>query len=137
VSFRLLTIVQWANKTTLDIIGVAGLGRDFNAIKNPEDPLVKMYEGLLEPTSEKALFFILHTVFPRWLLALLPWGLNKELEDVTTALKSFCHGIIAEKKETNKVQGNESIDILSLLMRSNDFADEGLVDQLLTFLAAG
>lgn len=31
----------------------------------------------------------------------------------------------------------EGLDILSLLIKSNNFADDMLVDQLLTFLAAG
>ena len=128
---------QWANKTTLDIIGVAGLGRDFNAIKNPDDELVKAYEEILEPTTEKAVFFALNVLFPRWVIAALPWSLNNRLKKTTDALKNFCLQVIGEKKETIKLQGEDSVDILSLLMKSNDFADENLVDQLLTFLAAG
>jgi len=37
----------------------------------------------------------------------------------------------------NAGRGEGEDDILSLLIRSNDFSDEDLVDQLLTFLAAG
>ncbi len=36
-----------------------------------------------------------------------------------------------------RAAGEENVDILSLLIKSNNFADENLVDQLLTFLAAG
>jgi cytochrome P450 len=121
----------------MDIIGVAGLGRDFNAIKNPDDELVKNYEEILEPTTEKAVFFAVNVLFPRWFVAALPWGLNNRLKATTDALKNFCLQVIAEKKEMIKLQGEDSVDILSLLMKSNDFADENLVDQLLTFLAAG
>ena len=121
----------------MDIIGVAGLGRDFNAIKNPDDELVQAYEEILEPTTEKAVFFACNILFPRWFVAALPWGLNDRLKKTTGALKAFCKEVIAEKKQTIKLQGVENFDILSLLMKSNDFADENLVDQLLTFLAAG
>jgi cytochrome P450 len=36
-----------------------------------------------------------------------------------------------------KLESEESVDILSIMIRSNDFSDANLVDQLLTFLAAG
>jgi cytochrome P450 len=36
-----------------------------------------------------------------------------------------------------KNESQESVDILSIMIRSNDFSDDNLVDQLLTFLAAG
>jgi len=51
----------YASKVTLDIIGIAGLGREFNTMKNSDDPLVKVYEFLLEPTFEKFIFFIART----------------------------------------------------------------------------
>jgi cytochrome P450 len=36
-----------------------------------------------------------------------------------------------------KHESRESVDILSIMIRSNNFSDQNLVDQLLTFLAAG
>ena len=35
------------------------------------------------------------------------------------------------------LETQEGVDILSIMRRSNNFSDEGLVDQLLTFMAAG
>lgn len=42
-----------------------------------------------------------------------------------------------DKKMLLKQDCKNQVDILSLLIKSNDFSDEMLVDQLLTFLAAG
>jgi hypothetical protein len=44
---------------------------------------------------------------------------------------------VREKKVLSAGGQEQNIDILSSLMKSNNFADEMLVDQLLTFLAAG
>lgn len=44
--------------------------------------------------------------------------------------------MVREKRETMQ-SGEQHFDILSLLIKSNDFSDDELVDQLLTFLAAG
>jgi cytochrome P450 len=44
---------------------------------------------------------------------------------------------VREKRGFIKRESEESIDFLSKLMKSNDFSDDELVDQLLTFLAAG
>lgn len=128
---------HWANKVTLDIIGVAGLGRDFKALSNADDPLVKNYEEILEPTSEKLVFFIFNLVFGRKLVSWLPWGLNERLMATTGTLRGFCHDLVREKRETMKKEGSEQLDILSLLIKSNCFGDDTLVDQLLTFIAAG
>jgi cytochrome P450 len=46
--------------------------------------------------------------------------------------------LVREKRQTAVVaKPKKDMDILSLLLESNDFSDEDLVDQLLTFLAAG
>lgn len=42
--------------------------------------------------------------------------------------------MVEDKKQ---VQSAEQADILSVLLRSESFADDNLVDQLATFLAAG
>jgi cytochrome P450 len=130
-------INHWANKVTMDIIGVAGLGREFNALKNSDDPLIQNYEELLEPTVEKLTFFAMQIVLPQALVNRLPWRLNERMRVVTGSLKSICSQLVREKRSLVKTSSEEHIDILSVLLRSNNFSDEQLVDQLLTFLAAG
>ena len=66
-----------------------------------------------------------------------PWKLNKRLRETTSSLRHVCIQLVKEKKELLKQDNENQVDILSLLIKSNDFSDEMLVDQLLTFLAAG
>jgi len=71
--------------------------------------------------------------------------LNEVLKETTGELRGFCDEVLKQKRERvarekreGKAAGEkDEMDILSLLVRSNDFSDEELVDQLLTFLAAG
>lgn len=52
-------------------------------------------------------------------------------------LRTICRGLVIEKREAIKTNADDHFDILSILIKSNDFSDDALVDQLLTFLAAG
>lgn len=134
---QVVEINGWANKVTIDVIGLATMGRNFNTLHHSGDELVRDYEEILEPTTEKALYFLVHIIFPRWFIAMWPWKLNKRLRETTSSLRHVCIQLVKDKKALLKQDNENQVDILSLLIKSNDFSDEMLVDQLLTFLAAG
>ncbi|KAA8619194.1 CypX Cytochrome P450 [Pyrenophora tritici-repentis] len=137
---KIVDLCRYTTQVTLDIIGLAGLGRDIGSLRNSEDELVKNFEEILQPTSEKAFFLVLHVIFPGWFIRKLPWSLNKRVDITTGNLRRITTEFVREKKANMKVQGPEnqpSRDILSIMIRSNNFSDINLVDQLLTFLAAG
>lgn len=132
-------IGHYATQVTLDIIGLAGLGRDIGSLHNGEDELIATYEEILEPTTEKVIYFFLHIILPSWLIAALPWKINQRTNVNTGKLKRICTDFVTAKKATMKGEDSEEStrDILSIMIRTNDFSNENLVDQLLTFLAAG
>lgn len=128
---------HWANKVTMDIIGVAAMGRDFHSLKNDDDELVRDYEELLEPTMEKVLYFATQLIGPQTLVNQLPWKLNDRVRFLTTDLRKIATQLVVEKREAIKANADQNIDILSILIKSDNFSDDELVDQMLTFLAAG
>ena len=128
---------EWATRVTLDIIGMAGMGRDFRAIKESDDELVQAYNMLLEPTMEKAVYFAMNILGPQDLIQKLPWKQNKDLKNITGNLKRFCLDTVQRKKADLKAGGKAGDDLLTLLIQANSFSDQELVDQMLTFLAAG
>ena len=130
-------INHWANKVTMDIIGLAGLGREFNALKNSDDILIKNYEEILEPTTEKVIFFTMNMILGRSIVQYIPWRVNERMKATTSTLRDICRQLVRDKRESLKIHGAEHVDILSILIKSDDFSDDQLVDQLLTFLAAG
>lgn len=127
----------WASRATLDIIGVAGLGREFNMMKRNEDPLMAVYEELLEPTKEKLAFFLATAMIGERAVKMLPWRMNQVFKRLTTSLADLCRPMMQEKREAIIKKGDDHFDVLSLLVKSDNFSDKELTDQLLTYLAAG
>lgn len=128
---------SWASKVTLDIIGIAGLGRKFDAVEQGHDPLAGIYEQLLEPSREKIVFSMLCLAIGRSTMSMIPWRMNKVFDHLTGQLDDICRAMIKEKRVAIAEKGDDHFDVLSLLMKSGDFSDDALKDQLLTFLAAG
>lgn len=132
----IVEVNHWANKVTMDIIGVAGLGREFNALKNSDDELIQNYEEILEPTIENTIYFACQIVFGP-AVNRLPWKVNERVRVTTGNLKRITNQLVRDKREAIKANADENFDILSVLIKSDDFSDQQLADQMLTFLAAG
>jgi len=135
--WAILEMETWASRATLDIIGVAGLGREFNVLRNADDDLVKNYTFILEPSKEKLRWFAAMITMGMDVLKMIPWKMTTNMKKATDNLDIVCRQLLRDKKEAIKMGGDDHIDILSSLMKSNNFSDDELVDQLLTFLAAG
>ncbi|KAI8623353.1 cytochrome P450 [Xylariaceae sp. FL1651] len=133
----IVELSSWASRVTLDIIGIAGLGREFNMLKKSEDPLLDIYEQLLEPAPEKLVFAMSSIAFGISFVRFLPWKMNNLFKYLTGRLNEICMPMIQEKKVAIIKTADDHFDILSLLIKSNNFTDRELKDQLLTFLAAG
>jgi cytochrome P450 len=130
-------ITTWAGKVTLDIIGVAGLGAEFNAMKSLDHQLVKNYDELLEPVMEKLLFFLACISFTTKFVKKIPWSMNEMFYRTTASLREIGSKLVQDKRDAISTGSDDHFDILSLLIQSNNFSNDELVDQLLTFLAAG
>lgn len=132
-----LEISDWASRLTLDIIGVTGLGRDFGATKDPDNDLAKTYNTLFKPTSQAQLLGMLQLIVPGWIVNMLPVKRNSSIDHASAAIRGLCRDLIAEKKRKLASKTLDDLDILSVALESGGFTDEDLVDQLMTFLAAG
>lgn len=129
------------SRLTLDIIGPAAMGRDFRSLQNSDNPVAESFLRILEPTTEKMAFLAMNFTLPQWIAQRVPWRLNKVVADETSFLRSLCNDIVREKRETlaaSKLSAKDlEADILGTMMLGGDFSDTELVDQMLTFLAAG
>ncbi|WPH03486.1 cytochrome P450 [Acrodontium crateriforme] len=134
----------WCTRVTLDIIGIAGFGRDFESLKNPDDPFVKDYQDLLEPALMKTVFFTMALFLPKAILMNIPfWHIPKNLSRISGTLNEFAYNMCKDRRaELNDLKLNaddreQRKDILSLLIKSNDFTDRELSYQVLTMMGAG
>jgi len=131
---------EWASRATLDIIGTAGLGRDFGAIKDPNNELVRVYTALFKPNRQAQLLGLVSIFLPAWFVHLLPVKRNHDIHSASKYIRSVCADLIRSKKAAMHVADKKeepTTDILSVALESGVFTDENLVDQLMTFLAAG
>jgi len=127
-----------ASHVTLDIIGVACLGRDFKTLYNDDDELARTYETILNPENRQIqIFFFCNIILGARITNLLPWKMVQIAADCEKTLRRICRQLLAEGKASIS-KDSKDVDILSVMLRSSvELSEDELVAQLLTFLAAG
>lgn len=133
----IIELSNWSSRVTLDIIGTAGMGHDFNAIEDPSSELNKCYRHVFQPDRSRRWVQILSLVVPFWILAKLPFKRNADVREARALIRRVCRELIEEKKAKIASGKSTDVDILSVAISSGGFTDDNLVDQLMTFLAAG
>lgn len=134
---NVLEVNGWASRTTLDIIGVAGMGQDFNAIAKPDNELYTTYQNIFTPNRTARILGILSLIIPTWFLRALPLRRNDDINAASSTVKRVARDLIQTKKAKLEKGQSSDVDILSVALESGGFSDEDLVNQLMTFLAAG
>ncbi|KAL4882679.1 cytochrome P450 [Aspergillus karnatakaensis] len=134
-------ITQWASQITMDIIGLAALGRDFGTLSGTGDQLSKelfsTYQEIFTWTPEKELFMAFNRVLPRGFVQWLPWGVNHRIDVTSVVLRGICRRLVREKVEEFYRTDGAGEDLVARMLRTGRWEAEGLVEQLLTIIAAG
>jgi cytochrome P450 len=135
----------WCTRVTLDIMGTAGFGKDFESLKkNRYDLFIQDYQALVKPSSNVFVFFMLGIVFDPEIGAHIP-GLSaaKEMVRISAHLLSWAQDMSAQRRaelantRTAELERNKRRDILSLLIRNSSLSDQDLANQAITMMAAG
>lgn len=66
-----IDVQDWAGRATLDIIGLAGMGRDFDSIRNPDNELTRTYKNIFSASRRGQIMATLFFIAP-WLVRALP-----------------------------------------------------------------
>ncbi|RAR12319.1 cytochrome p450 [Stemphylium lycopersici] len=136
-SSSVIEIGNWASRATLDIIGVAGMGKDFDAIATPNNELNETYRKIFESGRGARIVQVIFGLLPHWLVVSLPLKRNDEIGNAIRTIKKVAADLIHSKREKLESGEAKGMDILSVAMESGGFSDADLVNQLMTFLAAG
>ncbi|KAI0913025.1 cytochrome P450 [Ustulina deusta] len=138
-----MNIMQWASKVTLDIIFVGGMGQSFESVRNEDGDymaLRQIYKTVFSQSKQDLILFILRVwVLPNWLLSYIPLKRNMELQRAAKTLRDICRHLIRQKKSDleSEMADKREKDILTVAVNYGGFTEDELVEQLLTFLAAG
>lgn len=131
-------ISNWTSRATLDIIGLAGMGQDFNAIQDPENELYTTYQTVFQPSKGARFLGLLSGFIPFGLVKILPFRRNLQIFQASNTIRRVCRQLIDQKREIlDRKEKKSGVDILSVALESGGFTAEKLVDQMMTFLAAG
>lgn len=130
-------IASWTSRATLDIIGLAGMGQDFNALQNPDNELTRAYRSIFQLDRQAQFLGLLGLVLPRRFLQALPLRRNREFFHGVGTVRRVSGELTRQKRQKLDQEKQTGNDILSVAMKSGGFTDENLVDQMMTFLAAG
>lgn len=130
-------ITNWASRATLDIIGIAGMGKDFGAVANPNSELNATYRKIFSPNRAAQILQLLGLVIPFSVLRRIPIKRNMDVDDAAQTIKRIARDIIQSKRQGLEKSERTDVDIVSVALESGGFSDEDLVNQMMTFLAAG
>ncbi len=131
-----LELMALLSRVSLDIIGAAGVGMDFNTVENEGSRLANLYASV---SNAPAFLLILMVWFPTWFIRQLKGTAFARTLEVQSELRQEVGNLLQKKKarKTHENMAYHSKDIIASIMESGDFSDDYLVSQLLTFLAAG
>ncbi|MBE3044816.1 cytochrome P450 [Candidatus Bathyarchaeota archaeon] len=131
-------MADWASRASLDIIGSAGMDHEFRSLADPSvEDTMKMYGAKIKQSRGAKLLTALQLILPSIITDHLPFQRNMGVLAASRAARTTARNLINEKR-AQKARGEKpSPNIISTALESGHFKDEGLVDTMMTFLAAG
>lgn len=143
VTMKCFEVLEWLNRTTLDIIGQAGFGTDINSLENPDVPIREAYRLVFAFDIGSRILHGLQAFIPS--TKYIPAKMNRDMESARNIILDTATAIITEKEGQAAAQTGHN-DIIALISKDNlkmkEAGEEGLSfetmrDQVMTFLGAG
>ncbi|KAI2845830.1 hypothetical protein CBS12448_4191 [Aspergillus niger] len=130
---------EYVSRATLDNIGLAGMGHDFQTLKQPDNDLRSHYRKLiLDPTRVFSWVGLLSRYFDMRLLMRVPLKKLIEVSQSASYLRSVTKKVIRERSEKLfESDDGRTKDIITVALTSGVFEERHLVDHVMTFLTAG
>lgn len=143
VTSKCIEVLEWLNRTTLDIIGQAGFGTDINSLENPETPIREAYRLVFAFDIGSRILHGLQAFIPS--TKYLPAKMNRDMESARSIILNKATNIITEKEGQAAAHTGHK-DIIALISKDNlkmkeagevGLSFETMRDQVMTFLGAG
>lgn len=131
-------VADWLARATLDILGAAGLGEEFDTLHNPDNDICQAYRNVFEQAPPKGVIAIGLYLLRKAITGALNLEQNDSISVATKTLTGVARQLIGRKRDVSmeKAEGDGK-DIISVSLASGAFTDSMLENHLLTFLAAG
>lgn len=130
----IIEVGNWTSRATLDIIGLSGMGQDFNSLQDSENKLNQTYRTVFRPNKMAKIMGLLGVFLPFWFLSRIPVKHNSNIDGASATIKQICRDLIANKRKKMDSKERTDVDIISVALESGGFTDEDLANQMMTFL---
>lgn len=140
---KVIDLLDWLSRTTLDVIGLTGFGYSLNALEEADNALVKAMDQLTAPTPIIIIMQLLGHYLP--FLQKLPLQSVKVVRNARDILYEEGNKIIAHRRElaAQNMLGEKN-DLMSLLYKANSetenqrdmMSDQELAGQVATFVSS-
>ncbi|EGE03741.1 cytochrome P450 monooxygenase [Trichophyton equinum CBS 127.97] len=136
VNAKVISFADYTGRATLEIIGLAGMGYDLESVNELREEYRKMFT-----TPGPFTRIIRNVVFLTWpeLFFYLPLPYVRTITAASQKIREISRLLVQRKRyelSSKKIDDSRG-DIISVALESGNFTEEGLVDQIMTFLAAG
>ena len=143
-----VSVTDWSIRAALDIIGLAGMGYEFNSLGNPHGEhrdLTKVYRRFMSRSNPIFPWLgLLINYIPIDVLRYIPEQRNMALNRAFLDVRERAVKIIEARKEKLARQETDEThestrgkDIISVALRSGMFSSENLVHHVMTSLVVG
>ncbi|KAH1446255.1 hypothetical protein KXX13_005416 [Aspergillus fumigatus] len=138
-SFARIDFREYMSRATLNNIGLAGMGHDFQTLKQPDTDLRSHHRKLiLDPTRVFSWVGLLSRYFDMRLLMRVPLKKLIEISQSAKYLRELTTAVIQGRREQLVVaENNRGKDIITVALAGGVFDEHHLVDHVMTFLTAG
>ena len=116
---------------------VCGYRSEFRALENPKNELNMAYRTVFKPTRAAKLLLLVRFLISPKFASILPIKRNRDVAGAADYIRQTCYDLIKTKRGRLAAGKSRGVDILSVMIESGGFTDDDIVNQLLTFLAAG
>ncbi|KAH7383505.1 cytochrome P450 [Cadophora sp. MPI-SDFR-AT-0126] len=129
---------DWASRTTLDIIGIAGMGFEFNSISTTDSEIYRTYHSLFMQEPPFFRWINIGVSIPFQYIFPVVKAVFPNLKTSVQTIRAIAYDLIRQKRLAAEKGGKMGgVDILSVAMESGGLNDDELANQVMTFLAAG
>ncbi|KAK3315641.1 cytochrome P450 [Apodospora peruviana] len=137
-STSVVDIADWASRASLDIVGSAGMGHEFKSLSDPSiEDTMKMYGSMIKQSRGARLLTAMQLIFPAFITDYLPFQRNMGVLAASKAARATSRKLIDAKRAQMADHKKLSPNVITTALKSGHFTDEGLIDTMMTFLAAG
>lgn len=138
-SFARIDFREYMSRAILNNIGLAGMGHDFQTLKQPDTDLRSHHRKLiLDPTRVFSWVGLLSRYFDMRLLMRVPLKKLIEISQSAKYLRELTTAVIQGRREQLVVaENNRAKDIITVALAGGVFDEHHLVDHVMTFLTAG